>query len=161
MPPTIDTSAAAENTADNLPALTIEGQQFGRGRALFPDFSFPLPPEWTAPSASVTLRDLIVRIVCEEVRSFQQRRSERRFLHSLTAAQIFEGAARGKVDMGGREDEPDADPEQAVAAALLAFEDGLYYVFVDNEHRVGLDETVRLSAGSRVTFLRLVALAGG
>ncbi len=157
MPSAIDTSAAAENT----PTLTIEGQQFGRGRALFPDFSFPLPPEWIVPGASITLRDLIVRIVREEVQNFQQRRSERRFLHSLTATQIAGGAARGKVDMGGREDEPDADPEQAVATALLAFEDGLYYVFVDNEHRVGLDETVQLSADSHVTFLRLVALAGG
>jgi hypothetical protein len=155
MPSTIDTLAG------NLPALTIEGQQFGRGRALFPDFSFPLPPEWTAPGVSVTLRDLIVRIVREEVQNFQQRRSKRRFLHTLTATQIADGAARGKVDMGGREDEPDADPEQAVATALLAFEDGLYYVFVDNEHRVSLDQTVQLSADSRVTFLRLVALAGG
>ena len=157
MPFTTDTSAAAENA----PQLTIEGQQFGRGRALFPDFSFPLPPEWTAPGASVTLRDLIARIVREEVQNFQQRRSERRFLHSLTATQIAGGAARGKIDMGGREDEPDADPEQAVQAALLAFEDGLYYVFVDNAHRLDLDEAVRLSADSRVTFLRFVALAGG
>ncbi len=160
MPSTSDTSAAAE-TAENPPMLTIEGQQFGRGRALFPDFSFPLPPEWVAPGASVTLRDLITRIVREEVHNFQQRRSERRFLHSLTAKQIADAAVRGKVDMGGGEEEPDADPEQAVATALLAFEDGLYYVFVDNEHRLSLDEAVSLSSDSRVTFLRLVALAGG
>ncbi len=157
MPTTID----ASSTQSPPPTLTIEGQQFGRGRALFPDFSFPLPPEWTAPGASLTLRDLIVLIVQQEVHNFQQRRSERCFLHSLTAKQIADGAARGKVEMGGREDEPDTDAELAVATALQAFEDGLYYVFVDNEHRVSLDETVRLSADSRVTFLRLVALAGG
>ncbi len=64
--------------------------------------------------------------------------------------------------MGGRiEEEPDADPSAAVAAALLAFEDGLYYVFVDNEHRTSLDDEIRLRTESRVTFLRLVALAGG
>ena len=160
MPSAFNTSAAAD-LAGSPPVLTIEGQLFGRGRALFPDFSFPLLPEWAAPGASVTLRDLITRIVREEVHNFQQRRSERRFLHSLTAQQIADAAGRGKVDMGGREEEPDADPEQAVAVALLAFEDGLYYVFVDDEHRLDLDETVSLSSDSRVTFLRLVALAGG
>ena len=141
--------------------LLIEGRHFGRPRPLFPDWSLPVPPEWAAEGTSLTLRDLLTRIVREEVRAFRERRSERRFVHALTERQIAEAAARGKVEMGGREDEPDADPEQAVAAALLAFEDGLYYVFVDDEHKQSLDETVRLRAESRVTFLRLVALAGG
>ena len=149
-------------SADERPhTLLIEGRLFGRSRALFPDWSLPVPPEWASPCAPLTLRGLITRIVREEVRAFQERRSERRFLHVLTASQVAEGVARGKVDMGGREEESGADPEQAVAAALLAFEDGLYYVFVDDEHQQGLNEPVRLRTESRVTFLRLVALAGG
>ena len=148
-------------TTENPPVLRIEGRQFGRSRALFPDWSFPLPPEWTAPGTSLTLREMVTRIVREEVAAFQERRSERRFLHALTAAQIAEGAVQGKIDMGGREEEPDADADQAVATALLAFEDGLYYVFVDDEHRQTLDEVGSLRTDSRVTFLRLVALAGG
>ncbi len=142
--------------------LTIEGQLFGRGRALFPDLSRPAPPEWDTRDTPLTLRDLISEIVREQVTAFRERREDRRFLHALTAAQIETAAARGKVDLGGRtEDEPDADPDAAVANALLAFEDGLYYVFVDNEHRTSLDDTITLRAESRVTFLRLVALAGG
>jgi hypothetical protein len=141
--------------------LLIEGRRFGQNRPLFPDWSLAIPPEWASPDSSLRLRDLITRIVREEVRAFQERRSERRFVHALTASQIAESAERGKVDMGGREEEPDADPEKAVAAALLAFEDGLYYVFVDDEHRQSLDEPIRLRTESRVTFLRLVALAGG
>ena len=111
----------------------------------------------------LTLRDLIARIVLEEVQAFRERRAERRLIRALTETQIAEGVGRGKVEMGGREeDEPDvADPEAAVATALLAFEDGLYYVFVDNEHRLDLNEEIRLRTESRVTFLRLVALAGG
>jgi hypothetical protein len=53
------------------------------------------------------------------------------------------------------------DEAAAVANALQAFEDGLYYVFVEDAHQTALDEPVRLRDGSRVTFLRLVALAGG
>ena len=110
----------------------------------------------------LTLRDLITRIVLEEVQAFRERRAERRLIRALTETQIAEGVGRGKVEMGGREDEPDvADSEAAVATALLAFEDGLYYVFVDNEHRLSLDKEIRLRTESRVTFLRLVALAGG
>ena len=59
--------------------LLIEGRMFGRNRALFPDWSLPVPPEWGSPGAPLTLRDLITRIVREEVRAFQERRSERRF----------------------------------------------------------------------------------
>lgn len=145
--------------------LLIEGRLFGRNRELFPDWSLPVPPEWASPDAPVTLRDLITRIVREQVQAFEERRAERRFLHALTAFEIAESAARGKVDMGGREEEPDADAdadvEQAVATALLAFEDGLFYVFIDDEHLLHLDDAVRLRTESRVTFLRLVALAGG
>jgi hypothetical protein len=142
--------------------LLIEGRMFGRNRSLFPDWSMPAPPEWLTPGSPLTLRDLISGIVREEVKSFQERREQRRLIHALTETQIAEGVARGKVDMGGREEaEADADPDKAVATALLAFEDGLYYVFVDAEHRLDLGEEIRLRSESRVTFLRLVALAGG
>ena len=141
--------------------LVIEGQLFGRNRSLFPDLSLPVPPLWQT-DAPLTLRDLITEIVSEQVRAFQERRADRRFLHTLTASQIEGGVERGKIDMGGRtEEEPDVDPDAAVAAALLAFEDGLYYVFVDNEHRTSLNDEIKLRTESRVTFLRLVALAGG
>lgn len=141
--------------------LLIEGKTFGRRQALFPEWSLPLPPEMSGQP--LTVRDLISRIVLEQVQAFGERRAERRFVRALTERQIADGVQRGKVDMGGREeDEPDVDdPQAAVATALQAFEDGLYYVFVDDEHRQSLDEEVSLGAETRVTFLRLVALAGG
>ena len=142
--------------------LLIEGRMFGRtGRC---SRTGPCPPRRSGRRPyPLTLRDLITRIVLEEVQAFRERRAERRLIRALTESQIAEGVGRGKVEMGGREDdEPDvADPEAAVATALLAFEDGLYYVFVDNEHRLDLNEEIRLRTESRVTFLRLVALAGG
>lgn len=141
--------------------LLIEGKTFGRRPALFPEWSLPLPPE--VSGEPMTVRDLISRIVLEQVQAFAERRAERRFVQALTERQIAEGAQRGKVDMGGREeDEPEvSDPQAAVATALQAFEDGLYYVFVDDEHRQTLDERISLKTETRVTFLRLVALAGG
>ena len=140
--------------------ITIEGKQFGRGRVLFPSWSMPLPPE--SEEGRLTLRDLIARVVREEVAAFNDRQEARRLVRALTEREIAAGAERGKIDMGGREEAlQEADGSAAVDAALLAFEDGLYYVFVDDEQAQALDAPVRLRADSRVTFLRLVALAGG
>ena len=104
---------------------------------------------------------LITRVVREEVTAFRERQEARRLVSALTAAQIAAGAAKGKIDMGGRDDVQEVDADAAVATALLAFEDGLYYVFVDDEQCPALDAQIALKPDSRVTFLRLVALAGG
>jgi len=51
--------------------------------------------------------------------------------------------------------------EEAIRTALLAFSDGLYQVYVDDDPIDELDQPVRIRDRSRLTFLRLVALAGG
>jgi hypothetical protein len=80
----------------------------------------------------------------------------------LTARQIEAAAEKGKVEMGGSEvPVQEVDADSAVAAALQAFEDGLYLVVIDeNEHRK-LDSQVYLQPDSRITFVRLTLLAGG
>jgi len=65
------------------------------------------------------------------------------------------------VDMGGHDLQPEVDEEAAVAAALQAFQDGLYLVILDGEEQKELERPVRLRAESRLTFLRLTLLAGG
>ncbi len=72
-----------------------------------------------------------------------------------------EQAARGRVDFGGRNLHQRVDADQAVGTALEAFEDGLYFVVIDGRQYESLDEQVAVGADSRVTFLRLVPLAGG
>lgn len=145
--------------------ITIEGRQPGRGKGLFPTFQMPLPPEWTGTddrAGRVTLRDFIARVVRAEVAAFRERQEQRTVIQALTAAQIAEGVAKGKVDSGGRPDEvQDLNDEAAVGAALQAFEDGLYFVFIDDQQKERLDEEIILRPEARVTFLRLVALAGG
>ncbi|HEX9116191.1 MAG TPA: hypothetical protein VGA61_09000, partial [Anaerolineae bacterium] len=68
----------------------------------------------------------------------------------------------GKVDMGGSEEETGmVNPEEAVRTAKQAFEDGLYLVLVDDQQYKSLDDEIRLRPNGKVTFVRLVALAGG
>ncbi|MEV4278531.1 hypothetical protein [Actinoplanes xinjiangensis] len=54
-----------------------------------------------------------------------------------------------------------ADPADQTRLALDAFGRNAFVVLVDDRQVTDLTETVRLREGSRVTFLKLVLLAGG
>jgi len=62
--------------------------------------------------------------------------------------------------MGGTDLGQNVDEEQAVGAALQAFEDGLYLVVLDGAEQRDLDKQVFLHADSRITFVRLAMLSG-
>src|SRR6516225_4631879 len=102
--------------------LTIDSKVLGRKKPLFSDWSIALPPDAGDGGEPWTLRKLITCIVLEEVAAFRERKEERKVIKALTAAQIDEELAKGKVDMGGRDLKQKVDPEAAVAAALQAFE---------------------------------------
>ncbi|NYH45305.1 hypothetical protein HNR22_005032 [Micromonospora jinlongensis] len=53
------------------------------------------------------------------------------------------------------------DPEERTRVALEGFTRNRFVVLVDDRQVTALDEKVRLHAGSRVTFLKLVPLVGG
>lgn len=131
----------------------------GKKKPLFADSSIPFPPEF-GDGDHVTLRDLITRIVVVEVRAFRDRQADRRLPRVLSAAEIDDQAERGKIDAGGSELEQEVDEEQAVAGALQACEDGLYLVVIDDQEQRQLNAQVFLRPDSRVTFVRLVFLAG-
>ena len=142
--------------------ITVSGKALGSRRPLFADWSVPFPPDLAGGGDNLTLRDIISRVVRAEVEKFNARQVENQTLRLLTAKQIQDAAAKGKVDVGGREYPPQkADPDAATAAALTAFEDGLYLVVLDEEEQRELDREVYLKPDSRVTFVRLTLLAGG
>jgi hypothetical protein len=141
--------------------ITVSGKALGQRRPLFEDWSIPYPPDLRGGGDDLTVRDLIARVVRSEVAAFRERQQERKLARALTARQIADGAAAGKVDMGGRDLEQTVDDEQAVATALQAFEDGLYLVVLDGQELRELDRTVFLGPDSRLTFIRLTLLAGG
>jgi len=138
---------------------TVETRTLGQRASSLPEFSVP-PPE--GPGADdTTLRQLIERVVRAQVTAYQERQEARRFVRFLSARESAEGAAKGKVDAGGREVAADVDEEEAVGTAIQGFEDGLYLVLIDDEEQKDLDRQVHLGPDSRLTFLRLTFLAGG
>jgi hypothetical protein len=144
-----------------MSVLTISARALGKRKPLVPDWQVPWPPAEHDGSEPVTLRQIITRIVREEVSAFKQRQEDRQVVRILTERQIGDGLARGRVDAGGRELHQLVDPEAAVATALQAFEDGLYLVILDGEEQRALDREIFLQADSHLIFVRLVMLAGG
>jgi hypothetical protein len=146
-----------------MSSLVISGRGLGRRqKVLFDDFSVPFPPD-VGDGGGLTLRELITRIVLAEVEAFRSRQEKRRLTRVLSAEHIDQGLERGKVEAGGAEGAETAknvNPEQAVGVALQAFEDGLYLVVIDGVEQRDLEAQVFIQPGSRVTFVRLVFLAG-
>jgi hypothetical protein len=139
--------------------LVISTRALGKTTPLLADFSVP-PPASIGEGGEQRLRDLIEHIVRQEVASFTDRLAKRRFDRVLTAKQIQAGAAAGKIDPAGKSDKQRVDVDEAVDAALLAFEDGLYLVLVDEVERRDLEERLYLQPDSRITFIRLAFIAG-
>jgi len=143
-----------------MSVLTISARVVGRRQPLVPDWQLPWPPNESGGGEPVTLRQVITRIVLQEVAAFRQRQHERRFVRILTERQIEEGLSRGRVDSGGRDLQQSVDDDEAVGNALQAFEDGIYLVILDGEEQRELDREVHLRPDSHLVFVRLVMLAG-
>ncbi len=140
--------------------MLVTGKALGQRRPLFEDWSIPIPPDYDGDEG-ITLRELIERIVRQEVRAFRDRQQDRQFLRALTAAEIADGVSKGKIEMGGSQvGQQEVDEDQAVAAAWVAFEDGLYLVVIDDVEQKDLDRQVYLQPDSRITFIRLSLLSG-
>lgn len=144
----------------SLPII-VEGRVAGHKRSLFADWRIGLPPIWENHGDHLKLRDLITSIVTEEVAAFQQRQQERRLDRVMSRAEIRAATTKGKIDTGGRDLNQHVDVGEAIATALEAFADGLYFVFIDNVQQTSLDSEVFLKTNSKVVFLRLTALVGG
>lgn len=139
-------------------AFKVEAAVPGRRRAGTAEH----PLELDLPvDRAVPLRAVVEAVVRAEVDAFRRRAEEQRFVRVLTDRALADGLAAGAVRSGGSEAATHVDADQAVASALLAHEDGLYKVIVDDEPVDSLDATVHLRPDSRLLFLRLVALAGG
>ena len=138
-------------------AVKVEALVAGRRRDGLSEHVITLDVE---PGA-MALQALVTAVVRSEVQSFAERAQERTFVQVLTERALASGLEAGSVRPGEAQAQPDVDPDDAAGVALLAFEDGLFQVFVDDERIDSLDDDVVVRDGAGLLFLRLVALAGG
>lgn len=141
--------------------ITISGKLLGKNQPLFSDWCIVLPDETLNARKDFTVRELLTQIILAEIESFRTRQEKRRIAYILSPAEIDQGVRRGKIEMGGQDLIQDVDEEEAIALAMEAFEDGFYFIFIDDKQQDNLDQQVTLKADSQVLFLRLVPLVGG
>ena len=146
--------------------ITVEARVVGQRKPLITgrQVSLAVPPSGgSSEGAELRLRDVLTQVVRQEVAAFTQRQEGQRLTRVLSPDDVEQAAATGKIAMGGVEHPAGTpvNPDGAVAAALQAFADGLYFVFLDGQQQENLDAVVALRPTSTLTFIRLVALAGG
>ena len=146
------------------PTLTIEAKVLGQRARAGHTWTVELPLPDPATGENITTGALIALVVRHEVRADRERNAQRSLLRILSPADIQAGVAQGKLTMtrfDEEADQPETAEDNAVAVALQAYRDGLFYFFVDEQQLLDLDAPVPLRPDSTLTFLRLVALAGG
>jgi hypothetical protein len=118
------------------------------------------------PPGQVTAGQLIEAAVTAEVAAYQARAEEASLVRVLTQKALLADLGRGAVRTGGTQEAQvqatgHVDVTGAVEAALLAFGDGLFKVFVGDRELTDDAAAVSVADGAALLFLRLVPLAGG
>lgn len=136
--------------------ITVRVKQAGRKRPLLENRELEIAEIGIRP----TLGALIDAIVDHEVADYNRRRSSEDFTPALSAALIDRGAESGKIAFGAIYNESNADAAKAREAARLAFEDGLFSVFIGETEIAKIDDIIELGDSVVITFIRLTFLAG-
>ncbi|WP_405347789.1 hypothetical protein KST14_03620 [Fusobacterium animalis] len=106
-----------------------------------------------------TTKDLITELVKINVEKFNKKIDEKDILSIMTNENIAKAARIGKIGDEVHGDKK-ANLEKALDTAYLAFEDGLYCIFINDEQTEKLDNSLNLKDGDILTLIRLTMLAG-
>ena len=106
-----------------------------------------------------TTKDLITELVKINVEKFNKKIDEKDILSIMTNENIAKAARIGKIGDEVHGDKK-ANLKKALDTAYLAFEDGLYCIFINDEQTEKLDDSLNLKDGDILTFIRLTMLAG-
>ena len=106
-----------------------------------------------------TTKDLITKLVKINVEKFNKKIDDKDILSIMTNEYIAEAVRAGKIGDEVHGDKK-ANLEKALDTAYLAFEDGLYCIFINDKQSEKLDDSLNLKDGDIITFIRLTMLAG-
>lgn len=108
-----------------------------------------------------TLRELIVCMVTRSVTEYNQRLQKVGQDKPLSETEIQDLSQVGKIAFGIPFGQKEADLQKAVDTAILAFSDGLYRLFINEQEIADLDAPLHLCEGDTIAIIRLVMLTGG
>ena len=137
-----------------MPQLFVRVKQVGKRKPLIENQSLPVP------KTVQTLRSLLEHIVRQRVEAFNERSTDGNWAKYLTDFDLDAAAETGKVGFDAKYNDRIQNADKAVDAAILAFQDGLFRVFLDDDELESLDDDINLHDGHVLTFIRLTMLAG-
>lgn len=111
------------------------------------------PPE-------ITVENLLRLLVASECQANDFRQAQRRTVLVWSQDDIQQQLKAGRA---GVSDTPNSAPtsiDVAVTVALTSFRDGLVLLFVDETRRTQLDETLQVTAETKLTLIRRMMLQG-
>lgn len=112
------------------------------------------------PIIPTTLKELITEVVIVNVQELKDKQQSTALIPFLTGTEIEERGESGKVGFGSVYNEQSPDVAKAVETALLAFEDGLYKVFICEEEHSHLESRLKVEEEDEIVFIRFTMLAG-
>lgn len=136
--------------------ITVKAKQVGRKHALLENKEIEIEEIGENP----TLEDLIKAIVKQQVEEFNSKTPEKNLLPFLSKSEISANAETGKVGFSSIYNENKPNFEEAQATAILAFTDGIFCVFADDEEIRNLSDEIQIKDSTVFTFIRLTFLAG-
>ncbi|SFF28689.1 hypothetical protein SAMN04487969_12326 [Paenibacillus algorifonticola] len=116
--------------------------------------------EWTLTNKPDTLKALITDLVTVNVQKFNQKETDVPLVPYLTQSDVELQAETGKVGFGSIYNEQRASIDEALCTAMLAFEDGLYKVFINGDEIEQLDSPLHMQDGDELALIRFTMLAG-
>lgn len=132
--------------------LTLQLKRLGKKKIHLLEFEIEKQPQ--------TLKQLIEECVKSEVKRYNEKRKEIKLMSFLSPKDIQEQSVTGKIGFGDLENKELAQVDEAIANALLAFEDGLFVVFVDDMEIKSFEQSISLKPDSVIAFIRLTFLTG-
>lgn len=112
------------------------------------------------PISPGSLRVLLTELITMNVQQLEGKEEDRQLLNYLTETEINHQAYNGKVGFGTIYHTSKPDLTEAIQTAVQAFEDGLFWVFVNSDQIEALDTPLEMVDGDEVVFLRLTMLSG-
>jgi len=132
--------------------LTLQLKRLGKKKVKQVPFTLEETPK--------NLEELLIGCVKHQVEAFNKKRLEVNVIGFLSPAEIQEQAQNGKVDFGEINNKDLANLEKAIDNVLLAFKDGLFVVFVDDNEITDLKTPLVLTSESVIAFIRMTFLVG-
>ncbi|MCU4173792.1 hypothetical protein [Carboxylicivirga sp. N1Y90] len=111
-------------------------------------------------SSKTCIRELLQQVVSQQVNTFNMRKEERNLLVYLNEDTVNHQAETGQIKFDERYNSTMADEEKAKTTVLMAFEDGLIALFINEKQFEDVNQAITLKENDSITFIRLTFLAG-